>query len=144
MMNSMNSRFTYLVLASMLYAPTSFAELECWNQSKACSLAGSLELHAYPNGRSNRKGEDELETNLYLKLEPPVIVHFKDWNNHDEATAKLITLMEIAGDFDMHLFKVAKKKNHVTVKTPIFGQQTGHHHTQFLIDANNNIIVHSK
>ena len=144
-MDSMNSCFTYLIfILSVLCVPTSFADQECWNESKACSLAGSLELHTYPSGRSNRKGEDELETQLYLKLDPPVTVHFKDFDNHDAPTTELVTLMEIAGDFPYRLFKTAKGKNHATVKTPIFGQQTGHHHTHFLIDAHSNIVVDKK
>ena len=75
------------------------------------------------------------------------MVHFKDWDNHDAPATELVTLMEIAGEFDSHLFKIAKnkkKKNHVTVKAKIFGQETGHHHTKFLIDADNNIIVDKK
>ena len=143
-MNSMNRRFSYLTLVSILYASNSFAEQECWNESKACSLAGSLELHTYPSGRSNSKGEDELETQLYLKLDPPVTVHFKDFENNDKAATELVTLMEIAGEFPIRLFKTAKGKNHATVKAPIFGQQTGHHHTHFLISVDNNIVLDKK
>ena len=125
-MDAMNSCFKYLILIfSVLWAGNSFAsDQECWNESKACSFAGSLELHTYPSGRSNRKGEDELETQLYLKLDPPVTVHFKDFDNHDAPATESVNLMEIAGDFPNRLFKTAKGKNHATVKAPIFGQQT--------------------
>jgi len=142
----MNSWFRFLCLTlSFLWVSTSFAiDKECWNESKACMLAGSLELHTYPGGRTNSKGDDILETNLYLKIEPSVTVHFKDFDNNDAPATELVTLMEVAGDFDSHLFKVAKRKNHATVKATIFGQQTGHHHTHFLIDARNNIVVNKK
>ena len=147
-MDLMNNWFTCICLTySVLLASTAFAnDKECWNESKECIFKGALELHTYPSGRSNRKGDDELETNLYLKLDPPITVHFKDWDNHDTSATELVTLMQIAGEFDQRLFKIAKnkKKNHVTVKAKIFGQETGHHHTKFLIDANNNIIVDKK
>lgn len=137
---------SFLVILSSFFffqANADAVEKACWNESRACSLAGSLELHTYPGGRTNKKGEDILETNLYLKLDPPVTVNFKDFDNAAH-TAELVSLMEIAGDFDNHLFKIAKRKNHATVKTQIFEQQTGHHHTHFLIDANNNIVVDKK
>ena len=140
----MKSFFVVLSLFFFFQANAHASNKECWNESQACPLTGSLELHTYPGGRTNKKGEDILETNLYLKLDPPVTVHFKDFDNNDVPTSELVTLMEIAGDFDNHLFKDAKRKNHATVKAPIFGQQTGHHHTHFLIDANNNIIVDKK
>ena len=148
-MDSMNNWFMCLSLAlSVLMASTSFAkDKECWNESKECTLKGSLELHTFPNGRSDRKGRDELETNLYLKLNPPIMVHFKDWDNHDAPATELVTLMQIAGEFDQCLYKIAKnkkKKNNISVKAKIFEQQTGHHHTRFLVDANNNIIVDKK
>ena len=138
---------SFLVILSTIFffqANSLASDSECWNESKACSLKGILELHTFPGGRTNKKGEDILETNLYLKLEPPIKVHFKDFDNHDKPSNELVTLMEIAGDFDDHLFRVAKRKNHAKVKSPIFEQQTGHHHTHFLIDANNNIIIDKK
>jgi hypothetical protein len=144
----MNNWFTCLNLVlSVLMIPASFAsDKECWNESRACTFAGTLELHTHPGGRTNKKGEDILETNLYLKLDPPITVHFKDWDNHDAPATELVTLMQIAGEFDHRLFKIAKniKKNHATVNAKIFGQETGHHHSKFLIDANNNIIVDKK
>jgi hypothetical protein len=139
-MSTKNSWFRCInFLLSVLLASTTFASgTECWSESKACTLAGSLELHTFLDGK------DEPETNLYLKLNPSILVHFKDWDHHDAPATEMVTLMEIAGDFDSRLFKIAKSKNHAKVKAKIFEQQTAHHHTRFLIDATSNIIVDKK
>ena len=140
MMHTKNSWFRCLnILLPVSLASAAFAsDKECWNESKACPLSGSLELHTFLDGK------DEPETQLYLKLNPPIMIHFKDWNNHDAPAKELVNLMEIAGEFDSRLFKVAKSKNHAKVKAKIFEQQTAHHHTRFLISATNNIIVDKK
>ena len=121
---------------------------ECWSDSsKPCSLTGSLELHTFPGrpGYQDIKKGDEAETGLYLKLDQPVTVHFKDWIDEKEVFAtEQIMLMHIAGDFDDKFFKIAKKKNHVSVNTPVFESQNGHHHTHFLVDAKNNIVMDKK
>jgi hypothetical protein len=130
--------FKYLCVIVLLTSTSFASDHECWNESKACDLTGSLELHTFLDGK------DEPETQLYLKLNPPIMIHFKDLNNHDSPAKELTTLMEIAGEFDSRLFKIAKIKNHAKVKAKIFEQQTAHHHTRFLISATNNIIVDKK
>ena len=143
----MSYRIVGLISLSLWISIFTFAsDKECWNESKPCSLKGSLELHTYASGRSDNKGRDELETHLYLRLTPPLLVHFKDWENHDAPAAESVNLMQFAGEFEQRLFKLAKnkKKTYVSVEAKIFGQQTGHHHTKFLIDANNNVEVDKK
>ena len=139
----------FFLIFSFFLPISSYASIkECWSDSPIpCSLVGSLELHTFP-GRPNyqdiKKG-DETETGLYLKLDQPISIHFKDWIDKKEISAiEQISLMHIAGEFDDKFFKVAKKKNHVSINSLVFESQNGHHHTHFLIDANNNIVVDKK
>ena len=143
------SMISFFLIFNFFLQVSSYANsIECWSDSsKSCLLSGSLELHTYP-GRPNyqdiKKG-DEAETGLYLKLDQPIIINFKDWIDKKEVlTNEKTSLMQIAGDFDDKFFRLADKKNHVTIHTPVFESQAGHHHTHFLIDANNNIVVDKK
>jgi hypothetical protein len=108
---------------------------ECTVDSEVCVFTGTLELHTYPgvpNYTDIKKG-DEAETNLYLKLDQPILIHFKDWDKNEAPASEAISLMEIAGEFDERFFKVAKKKNHETIKGTVFEWFSGHHHTHFLL-----------
>jgi len=138
-----------LIILSFVFQNNSDAKsLECWSDSsQPCSLSGSLELQTFP-GRPNyqdiKKG-DEAEAGLYLKLDHPITIHFKDKIDHKEVSlTEQIVLMQIAGDFEDRFFKIAKGKNHVSINAPVFEWQSGHHHAHFLVDAKNNIVVHQK
>ena len=121
---------------------------ECWSDSSnPCLLTGSLEIHTYP-GRPNyqdiKKG-DEKETGLYLKLDQPIRIHFKDWvDGRESSTTEQVTLMQLAGEFSDKFYRIAKNKNHVSMNAPVFEWQNGHHHTHFLISAKNNIVLDKK
>jgi len=145
----MNRCFTYLCLTlSFLWISTSFAiDKECWNESKACVVTGTLETHVYPGPpeyEDIKKG-DAKENSLYLKLDHPIIIHFKDWEKNDAPATESISLMQIAV-VSPRFYKLAdkKKKCHVTIKGEIFASFNAHHHTPFLIDPNNNIVVDKK
>jgi hypothetical protein len=128
------SRF-FLFFCLFLEAPVYAADKECPVDSKVCAFTGSLELHTYPglpNYTDIKKG-DEAETGLYLKLDQPMNIHFMDGDKNNVPTTESISLMQIAGDFDDHFFKIAKVKNHVVIKGSVFEWQFGHHHTHFLI-----------
>jgi|GEM_PF-6303650 len=137
-----------LTLALFIQSISHGSVKECWSDaSRSCLLTGSLEVHTYP-GRPNyqdiKKGDEE-ETGLYLKLDQPVTIHFKDWVDGKETSAhEQVLLMHIAGEFSDRFFGIAKGKNHVSIHAPIFEWQNGHHHTHFVIGAKNNIVVDKK
>ncbi len=140
---------SFFLIFSFFLPTSSYANnKECWSDtSKSCSLSGSLELHTYPGrpGYQDIKKGDEAETGLYLKLDQPITIHFKDWIDEKEISAtEQISLMHIAGEFNDKFFRIAKNKNHVSIDSLVFEAQNGHHHTHFLIDANNNIVVDKK
>ena len=127
-----------LVLIFFLFFQiTGFAgDKECAVDSKSCVFTGSLELHTFPgppNYTDIKKGDEE-ETGLYLKLDQPIMIRFID-DDKDMPTKESISLMHIAGEFDeKRFFKLAKRKNHVTINGTTFEWQFGHHHTHFLIE----------
>ena len=134
--------FLVLLFSSIVNA----SDKECSVDSKECIFTGSLELHTYPgspNYKDIKKG-DEAETHLYLKLDQPISIHFKDWDKNQASVTEQISLFQIGGDFDEHFFKIAKKKNHATIKGDIFESFSGHHHTHFLIDPENRITLDKK
>jgi hypothetical protein len=109
---------------------------ECSIGAKSCVFIGSLETHTYPgepNYKDIKKG-DEAETHLYIKLDSPMIVHFKDWDKNQAPTTEKLSLFQIGGDFDEKLFKVARSTNHFTINGDLFESFSGHHHTHFLVD----------
>lgn len=119
------------------------SDKECSIGAKKCTFTGSLELHTYPgapNYKDIKKG-DESETHLYLKLDQPIIIHFKDWDKNQAPVTEQTSLLQIGGDFAERFFKVAKKKNHATIRGDIFESFSGHHHTHFLIDPENRITL---
>jgi hypothetical protein len=150
-MDSMNIWFTCLNLVlSVLMIPASFAsDKECWNESKACVVSGTLETRVYPGPpeyEDIKKG-DAKEEGLYLKLDHPLTIHFKDWDKSGAPATESISLMHIAGEFDVvRFYKLAemKKKPRITIKGKIFESFNAHHHTHFLLDPDNNIIVDKK
>ena len=78
----MNNDFTCLsFIFSVLLASTSFANnKECWNESKDCVFTGTLETRIYPGPPeySDIKKGDSKEEGLYLRLDKPITIHFKD------------------------------------------------------------------
>ena len=118
----------------------------CSIDSKGCVFTGSLETHTYPgppNYRDIKKG-DETETHLYIKLDQPIVVHFKDWDKNQALTSERVSLLQIGGEFENRFFKVAKRANHVRIKGTIFESFSGHHHTHFLIDPENRIALDNR
>ncbi len=144
----------YLGLTVLFFlSTTSYAsDKECWNESKACAFTGTLETQIYPgppNYEDITKG-DEKEEGLYLRLDQPIKIHFKDWNDDKKIevlATEFISLLQVAGEFDTNRFyKLAetKKKTHVTIRGSIFESFNGHHHTHFLVDPDNHIVVDKK
>ena len=147
----MNNCFKYLRLTpSLLLASTTFAsDKECWNESKTCVITGTLETQVYPGPPEydDIKKGDAKEEGLYVKLDLPITIHFKDWDKKDAPAAKSISFMQIAGEFDeVRFYKLGemKKKSHVTIRGKVFASFNAHHHTPFLIDAENHISVDKK
>jgi hypothetical protein len=136
---------------SFAWAPASFAsDKECWNESKKiCTLTGTLETQVYPGppGYEDIKKGDAKEEGLYLRLDHPIIIHFKDWENKDAPATKSISIVQLTGDFDeRRVYKLAgmKKRPHVTIQGEIFASFNAHHHTDFLMYAKKNIFVDEK
>ena len=79
-MNKILIFITLLILSITVGA----SDKECSTDSKECVFTGSLEKHTYlgsPNYKDIKKG-DESETHLYLKLDQPMVIHFKDWDKN--------------------------------------------------------------
>jgi hypothetical protein len=109
---------------------------ECSIDAKNCVFTGSLETHTYPgepNYKDINKG-DASETHLYLKLNSPIVIHFKDWDKDQAPITEKASLLQIGGDFSNRLFEVARKPNHIVINGTLFESFSGHHHTHFLID----------
>lgn len=121
----------------LINMPSAFAsDTDCSIEAKNCVFTGSLETHTYPgapNYKDIKKG-DEAETHLYIKLDTPITVHFKDWDKNDVPVTEKISLLQMRGDFGENLFKISRKRNHVTIDGTLFESFSGHHHTHFLID----------
>jgi len=138
---SFKIKTTLIVIAAFFQSIAHAGDKECSTESKECIFSGSLETHTYPgepNYKDIKKG-DEAETHLYLKLDQAMTIHFKDWDKNEAPVSESISLMQIGGDFEDRFFKVAKRKNHVTIKGTIFESFSGHHHTHFLIDPEKKI-----
>lgn len=111
-----------------------------------CVVSGTLEIQVFPGPpeyEDIKKG-DAKEEGLYLRLDRPITIHFKDWDKNDAPAVESISLMQIAGEFDdARFYKLGemKRKCHVTIKGEIFASFNAHHHTRFLIDPHNHISV---
>jgi hypothetical protein len=135
-----------LILALLSSSIVRASDKEFSIGDKECIFTGSLELHTYPgppNYKSIKKG-DESETHLYLKSDQPITIHFKDFDKSQAPVTEQVSLFQFGGDFDEHFFKVARKKNHVTLKGDLFESFSGHHHTHFLIDPIGKITLDKK
>ncbi|MBU6376754.1 MAG: hypothetical protein KGQ59_12200, partial [Bdellovibrionales bacterium] len=101
----------FLILSFFFQSMSHGRVKECWSDSsKACSLKGALELHTYPGrpGYEDIKKGDEAETGLYLKLDHPIVIHFKDWVDRKEISAtEQVNLMQVAGEFSEKFYKIA-------------------------------------
>jgi hypothetical protein len=139
-----------ILLFSVLFASTSFSNnQECWNESKACIFSGTLETQIYPGppGYENIKKGDAKEEGLYIRLDNPIMIHFRDWEKKHAPATKSISLMQITTVFDTaRFYKVAAMKNkpHIAIKGTVFASYNAHHHTDFLIDAEKQISVNKK
>jgi hypothetical protein len=125
------------IIFLLINTSSAFGEnAECSIDAKNCVFTGSLETHTYP-GEPNYKDiktGDEAETHLYLKLDSPILIRFKEWDKDQSPSAENVTLLQIGGDFNRRFFKVAKKPNHIVINGTLFEAFSGHHHTHFLID----------
>ena len=61
---------------------------DCDIFAKNCVFIGSLETHTYPGPKEIKKG-DESETHIYIKLDAPMTVHFKDLDKNEPSYAHL-------------------------------------------------------
>ncbi len=124
--------FIFFINMSSAFA----SDAECSIYAKNCAFSGTLETHTYPgepNYKDINKG-DEAETHLYLKLDSPLVIHYKDWDKDQAPITEKASLLQISGDFSRRLFKVARKPNHFVINGTLFESFSGHHHTHFLID----------
>jgi hypothetical protein len=135
---------------SLAWVPAFASDKECWNESKKnCTLTGTLETQVYPGppGYEDIKKGDAKEEGLYLRLDYPIIIHFKDWENKDALKTKSISLMQLAVQtHEEHFYNIAKMKMrpHVMIKGEIFASFTAHHHTDFLMDVEKDLSVDKK
>ena len=109
--SKVNRSVTPLIAFFLISMPYAFSnDTECSIGAKNCVFTGALETHTYPgepNYKDIKKG-DEAETHLYIKLDFPMFVHFKDWDKNQAPATEKISLLQIGGDFDAQLFRVAK------------------------------------
>lgn len=122
--------FTFL---SIFIVVQSYAK-ECELEPKTCILLGRLEVQSFPgppNYTDIKKG-DEDERGLYLRLDEPLSVHFEQ---EGKLKSQSVSIVHLTGSISDASFKRAHTKNHVSCKGVLFEQQTGHHHTPFLMDV---------
>ncbi|MDR3608829.1 MAG: DUF4431 domain-containing protein [Oligoflexia bacterium] len=111
-------------------------------EPSSVELNGVLELQTFPgppNYDSIASG-DQIERDLYLKLDQPIdVIEGKQDHIDNPATERNVTVVQLAINAEdgklWSKFRSAGKDAHVRVKGGLFHRFTGHHHARVLLDV---------